>query len=52
MIKMIIGKLIKNIALIGLALILTLCCLGLTCCQHNEPEPTKENIQQELDVDV
>ena len=52
MIKMIIGKLIKNIAIIGLALILTLCCLGLTGCQNNEPEPTKENIQQELDVVV
>ena len=50
--KMIIGKLIKNIAIIGLALILTLCCLGLTGCQNNEPEPSKENIQQELDVDV
>jgi hypothetical protein len=50
--KMIIGKLIKNIAIIGLALILTLCCLGLTGCQNNEPEPTKEDIQQELDVDV
>lgn len=50
--KMIIGKLIKNIAIIGLALILTLCCLGLTGCQNNEPEPSKEDIQQELDVDV
>jgi hypothetical protein len=50
--KMIIGKLIKNIAIIGLALILTLCCLGLTGCQNNEPEPTKEDIQQELDVDI
>ena len=50
--KMIIGKLIKNIAIIGLALILTLCCLGLTGCQNNEPEPTKEDIQQELDVVV
>ena len=54
--KLIIGKLIKNIAIIGLALILTLCWLGLTGCQNNkpepEPEPTKENIQQELDVDV
>ena len=50
--KMIIGKLIKNIAIIGLALILTLCCLGLTGCQNNEPEPPKEDIQQELDVDV
>ena len=50
--KMIIGKLIKNIAIIGLALILTLCCLGLTGCQNNEPEPTKEHIQQELDVVV
>ena len=50
--KLIIGKLIKNIAIIGLALILTLCCLGLTGCQNNEPEPTKEDIQQELDVDV
>ena len=50
--KMIIGKLIKNIAIIGLALILTLCCLGLTGCQNNEPGPSKENIQQELDVDV
>lgn len=50
--KMIIGKLIKNIAIIGLALILTLCCLGLTGCQNNEPEPTKEDIQQELNVDV
>ena len=50
--KMIIGKLIKNIAIIGLALILTLCCLGLTGCQNNEPEPSKEDIQQELDVVV
>ena len=50
--KIIIGKLIKNIAIIGLALILTLCCLGLTGCQNNEPEPSKEDIQQELDVDV
>lgn len=50
--KMIIGKLIKNIAIIGLALILTLCCLGLTGCQNNEPEPSKEHIQQELDVVV
>ena len=50
--KIIIGKLIKNIAIIGLALILTLCCLGLTGCQNNEPEPTKENIQQEIDVVV
>ena len=50
--KMIIGKLIKNIAIIGLALILTLCCLGLTGCQNNEPEPSKEVIQQELDVVV
>lgn len=50
--KMIIGKLIKNIAIIGLALILTLCYLGLTGCQNNEPEPSKEVIQQELDVDV
>ena len=50
--KLIIGKLIKNIAIIGLALILTLCCLGLTGCQNNEPEPTKEDIQQELDVVV
>ena len=50
--KMIIGKLIKNIAIIGLALIITLCCLGLTGCQNNEPEPSKENIQQEIDVDV
>jgi hypothetical protein len=50
--KMIIGKLIKNIAIIGLALILTLCCLGLTGCQNNEPEPSKEYIQQELDVVV
>ena len=50
--KMIIGKLIKNIAIIGLALILTLCCLGLTGCQNNEPEPSKDIIQQELDVDV
>ena len=49
---MIIGKLIKNIAIIGLALILTLCWLGLTGCQNNEPEPTKEDIQQELNVDV
>ena len=49
---MIIGKLIKNIAIIGLALILTLCCLGLTGCQNNEPEPSKEDIQQELDVVV
>lgn len=50
--KIIIGKLIKNIAIIGLALILTLCCLGLTGCQNNEPEPSKEDIQQELDVVV
>ena len=50
--KMIIGKLIKNIAIIGLALILTLCCLGLTGCQNNEPEPSKEHIQQELDIVV
>ena len=50
--KMIIGKLIKNIAIMGLALILTLCCLGLTGCQNNEPEPSKEHIQQELDVVV
>ena len=50
--KLIIGKLIKNIAIIGLALILTLCCLGLTGCQNNEPEPSKEHIQQELDVVV
>ena len=50
--NMIIGKSIKNIAIIGLTLILTVCCLGLTGCQNNEPEPTKENIQQELDVDV
>lgn len=50
--KMIIGKLIKNIAIIGLALILTLCCLGLTGCQNNEPEPSKEDIQQELDIVV
>lgn len=50
--KMIIGKLIKNIAIIGLALILTLCCLGLTGCQNNDPEPSNENIQQEIDVDV
>lgn len=48
----IIGKSIKNIAIIGLTLILTVCCLGLTGCQNNEPEPTKENVQQELDVDV
>ena len=50
--NMIIGKSIKNIAIIGLTLILTVCCLGLTGCQNNEPEPTKENIQQDLDVDV
>ena len=50
--KIIIGKLIKNIAIIGLALILTLCCLGLTGCQNNEPEPSKEDIQQERDVVV
>lgn len=50
--KIIIGKLIKNIAIIGLALILTLCCLGLTGCQNNEPEPSKEDIQQELDIVV
>jgi len=50
--KMVIGKLIKNIVIIGLALILTLCCLGLTGCQNNEPEPSKEDIQQELDVVV
>ena len=50
--KLIIGKLIKNIAIIGLALILTLCCLVLTGCQNNEPEPSKEDIQQELDVVV
>lgn len=50
--NIIIGKSIKNIAIIGLTLILTVCCLGLTGCQNNEPEPTKENVQQELDVDV
>jgi hypothetical protein len=50
--NIIIGKSIKNIAIIGLTLILTVCCLGLTGCQNNEPEPTKENVQQELDVVV
>lgn len=50
--KLIIRKLIKNIVIIGLALIVTLCCLGLTGCQNNEPEPSKEDIQQELDVVV
>ena len=50
---MIIRKLIKNIAIIGLALILTLCCLGLTGCQQKIEEVEEPKIeQQEIELDV
>ena len=51
--KMIIGKLIKNIAIIGLALILTLCWLGLTGCQQQMEEVEEPKIEEpQINIDV
>ena len=51
--KMIIRKLIKNIAIIGLALILTLCCLGLTGCQQQMEEVEEPKIEEpQINIDV
>lgn len=51
--KMIIGKLIKNIAIIGLAIILTLCYLGLSGCQQQIEEVEEPKIeQQNINLDV
>lgn len=50
--KMIIGKLIKNIAIIGLALILTLCCLGLTGCDKWEEQNNPQIEEPQLNVEV
>jgi hypothetical protein len=50
--KMIIGKLIKNIAIIGLALILTLCCLGLTGCGKWEEQDNPQIEEPQLNVEV
>ena len=50
--KMIIGKLIKNIAIIGLALILTLCCLGLTGCNNLEEQNSPQIEEPQINIDV
>ena len=49
----IIIKLIKNFAIIGFALILTVFCLGLTGCkQLEEPKNNEQTEEQQLNVDA
>ena len=50
--KMIIGKLIKNIAIVGFALILTLCCLGLTGCDKLEEQNNPQIEEPQINIDV
>ena len=50
---MIISKLIKNFAIIGFALILTVFCLGLTGCkQLEEPENNTQTEEQQINVEA